>query len=101
PPAVLSAGIAVFGLASLACGLAPSFAVLLVARAAQAVGGAVAVCAALELLPREVRSERRAAAVWAAAGAFGAAAGPAVGGALTETISWQAIFLVQVPLALV
>ena len=38
--------------------------------------------------------------MWAAAGALGAAAGPALGGLLTQTISWQAIFIVQVPLAI-
>jgi MFS family permease len=101
PHLVCLAGIAVFAVASLMCGLAGSFSVLLAARAVQAVGGAAAVCAALELLPRQVGSERRAAAIWAAAGAFGAAAGPAAGGALTESINWQAIFLAQVPIALV
>ena len=54
--------------------------------------------AALELLPAELDSERRAARVWATAGAIGAALGPAVGGLLTELISWESIFLVQVPL---
>jgi MFS family permease len=101
PQVVCMAGIAVFAVASLACGLAGSFTMLLVARAVQALGGAAAVCAALELLPREVGSERRATAIWAGAGALGAAAGPAIGGALTETINWQAIFLAQVPIALV
>ena len=57
--------------------------------------------AALELLPATVGSERRAAAVWATAGATGAALGPAVGGILTELVSWQSIFLLQVPVALV
>ncbi len=54
----------------------------------------------LELLPATVGSERRAAAVWALAGATGAALGPAVGGLLTELVSWQSIFLVQAPLAI-
>jgi MFS family permease len=93
-------GVAVFGAASLGCALAPGFDWLLAFRAGQAVGGAVAVCAALELLSVAAGSEQRAAAVWAAAGGLGAAAGPAIGGLLTETISWQAIFIVQVPLAL-
>jgi MFS family permease len=93
------AGLAVFGLSSLACGIAPSLAVLLVARCVQAIGGAAAVCGALELLPAELDSERSAARVWAAAGALGAALGPAAGGLLTELVSWQSIFLVQVPLA--
>jgi MFS family permease len=91
-------GLLVFGVASLGCGLASSLAVLLAARCVQAAGGAAAVCGALELLPAELDSERRAARVWATAGAIGAALGPAVGGLLTELISWESIFLVQVPL---
>ena len=91
------AGLAVFGAASLGCGLAPTLGVLLASRCLQAVGGAAAVCGALELLPAELGSERDAARVWAAAGALGAALGPAVGGLLTELVSWQSIFLVQVP----
>ncbi len=66
----------------------------------QALGGAAAVTAALELLPATVGSERRAAAVWASAGATGAALGPAIGGILTELVSWQSIFLLQVPVAI-
>ncbi len=50
--------------------------------------------------PAVVGSERRAASVWARAGVLGAAIGPAVGGLLTELISWQSIFIVQVPPAL-
>ena len=50
-------------------------------------------------MPYAVGSERRAATVWATAGAIGAALGPAAGGLLTELVSWQSIFLVQVPLA--
>jgi predicted MFS family arabinose efflux permease len=94
-------GLAVFAASSLACGLAPSIEVLILARAAQAIGGAAAVCASLELMPALYGSERAAARTWAAAGATGAALGPAVGGLLTELVSWQSIFLLQVPIALV
>ena len=58
------------------------------------------VVAALVLLPPLVASQRRAVAVWVAAGTVGAALGPAAGGVLTETISWRAVFAVQAPLAL-
>jgi len=93
-------GLILFAAASLLCGLASGIGLLLAARCAQAAGGAAAVCAALELLPRAAGSEARAARDWAAAGAIGAALGPGVGGLLTELVSWQSIFLVQVPIAL-
>ena len=98
PARVTSAGLAVFALGGLLCGLSTSLAPLIAARCLQAIGGAAAVTGALELLPFAVGSERRAAAVWATAGAIGAALGPAAGGLLTELVSWQSIFLVQVPL---
>ena len=100
PARVTLAGLTVFALASLACGLSDGIELLIAARCVQAIGGAGAVCGALELLPAVCGSERRAATVWAGAGAAGAALGPGVGGLLTELISWQSIFLVQVPLSL-
>lgn len=93
-------GLAGFAAASLTCALAPSLSVLIGARAVQGLAGAAAVCAALELLPAVTGGEREAARAWAAAGVVGAALGPAVGGLLTELLSWQTIFIVQVPLAL-
>lgn len=96
-----AAGLVVFAAASLACGIATSIEVLLGARCVQAAGGAAAVCAALELMPSALGSERRAARAWATAGATGAALGPGIGGLLTELVSWESIFLVQVPVALV
>ncbi len=100
PARLTTGGLMVFGAASLVCGLAPSIEVLLVARCAQAVGGAAAVCASLELMPAVYGSERSAARAWAAAGAAGAALGPGIGGLLTELISWESIFLAQVPVAM-
>ena len=89
-----------FVLASLACAVAPSLGLLIAARAAQGVAGAVAVAAALELLVLTA-GRRRALALWAGAGVLGAALGPAVGGVLTEALSWEAMFALQVPLGLV
>ncbi|HEX7294096.1 MAG TPA: MFS transporter [Solirubrobacterales bacterium] len=94
-------GLAVFAGASLACGLSAELGTLIAARCVQALGGAAAVTAALELLPATTGSERRAVAIWAAAGATGAALGPAIGGLLTELVSWESIFLLQVPVAIV
>jgi MFS family permease len=98
---VCSFGLVVFAAASLLCATASHFEWLLVGRGIQAIGGACAVCAALELLAARFDSDAGAAPFWTASGAIGAAAGPAIGGALTDLISWRAIFAVQVPLAVI
>ncbi len=100
PGRAASFGLAVFAGASLACAGSSELSTLIAARCVQALGGALAVTAVLELLPATVGSERRATLVWASAGATGAALGPAIGGLLTELVSWQSIFLVQVPVAI-
>ena len=76
PGRAAAVGLAVFAGAGLACGLSDQLSTLIVARCVQALGGAAAVTAVLELLPATVGSERRATAVWASAGATGAALGP-------------------------
>ncbi len=100
PGRAAAIGLAVFAGAGIACGLSEHLSTLIAARCVQALGGAAAVTAVLELLPATVGSERRAVAVWAMAGATGAALGPAVGGLLTELVSWQSIFLIQAPIAI-
>lgn len=94
-------GLAVFAGGSLVCGLATGLEPLLVGRAVQAAGGAVAVVGALELMVSTFGDDRRAIATWVGAGAIGAAVGPGLGGVLTELVSWQSIFLIQVPVAIV
>ncbi len=101
PRAAFAAGALIFAAASLACGLAPSFWVLVGARSVQAVGGALLVVSALALLSETTGSDARAAHVWVLAGVLGAALGPSFGGVVTQVIGWEAIFFVQVPLALV
>jgi predicted MFS family arabinose efflux permease len=98
PAPLCAAGIAVFAAASAACALAGSIEVLIVARCVQALGGAFALVGCLELLVA-ASDERRGIARWIAAGVIGTAAGPVAGGLLTEAIAWQAIFIVQVPVA--
>ncbi|HEU5267854.1 MAG TPA: MFS transporter, partial [Jatrophihabitans sp.] len=93
-----AAGIAVFAAASLTCALAGSMQTLIAARCVQALGGAFALVGCLELLVA-MTDERRGVYWWITAGVVGTAAGPVVGGLLTEAISWQAIFAVQVPVA--
>lgn len=100
PGRIAAIGLAVFAGASLACGLSNDLASLIFARAIQGIGGAATVTAALELLSLTLGSNRRAIPLWVGAGAIGAALGPAVGGLLTEFVSWQSIFLVQVPVCI-
>lgn len=89
-------GVALFGLSSLACGLVNSMEPLLVLRAVQAVGAAATLVGAFELLDGGRPGPGR--RIWFTASIFGAAIGPALGGALTEAFDWRAIFLAQVPL---
>lgn len=91
-------GIAVFAAASAWCALAGSIDVLIAARCVQALGGALALVGCLELLVEEL-GEARGVATWVTAGVIGTATGPVAGGLLTQAISWQAIFVVQVPFA--
>jgi MFS family permease len=91
--------IVLFVCACIACAAAPSLGVLIAARAAQGLFGAVAVAAALELLVLAAGRDR-AVLLWAAAGVLGAAIGPALGGFLTEGLSWQWMFALQAPVAL-
>ena len=100
PGRTAALGLAIFAGGSLACGLATGLGPLLTGRVVQAVGGALAVTAALELLIAARADERQGIAFWVGAGAIGAALGPGIGGFLTELVSWQSIFLVQVPVAL-
>ncbi len=98
-PRILTAvGIAVFAGASAWCAVAGSIDALIAARCVQALGGALALVGCLELLVAE-HGERRGLATWVTAGVVGTATGPVAGGLLTEAISWQAIFVVQVPFA--
>lgn len=99
-PRILSAiGIALFAGASAWCAVASSIEMLIVARCLQANGGALALIGCLELLVAH-RGERRGVATWVAAGVIGTAIGPVAGGLLTQSISWQSIFIVQVPIAM-
>ena len=98
PRVLTAAGIAVFAAASAWCAVAGSIDVLIAARCIQALGGAFALVGCLELLVAAY-DERRGVAVWVMAGVIGTATGPFAGGLLTEAISWQAIFVVQVPFA--
>ncbi|MEU6142971.1 MFS transporter [Streptomyces sp. NPDC047081] len=101
---VVLAGLAVFGAASLACGLAPGIPVLVAARVAQGVGAALLLPGTLAIISRafpDDAARARAIGVWAGIGSLALPAGPLLGGALTEAFGWRAIFLLNVPIVLV
>ena len=101
PALVFGVGTVAFAVASLVCGLVPSFGVLVAGRALQGVAGAAVVCAALQLLTKVTGADASAARVWILAGIAGAALGPAAGGILTQLLGWESIFIVQAPAVLV
>ena len=99
---MLVTGLALYGLASLAGGLATGAPVQLAARAVQGLGGALVSPSTLALINttfREGRDRNRALSIWGGAGAAGLVVGVLLGGVLTRAFGWQAVFFVNVPLA--
>jgi EmrB/QacA subfamily drug resistance transporter len=97
---IFLAGLVVFTIASLFAGLAWSEASLIGARTFQGLGAAIITPAALSILSTtfvEGRERNIALGVWGAVGGFGAAAGVLLGGILTDALSWEWIFFVNVP----
>lgn len=100
PARVGAGGLVLFGGASAVCAASSSLSLLLVARGVQAVGGAAALVAAFAVLEPRGAAGARGRHLWLGAAVLAAAAGPALGGALTQALSWRWIFLVQIPVAL-
>jgi EmrB/QacA subfamily drug resistance transporter len=92
-------GIAVFTTASFLCGIAWNVATLDIARALQGVGGAALFATALALIGAEYQGPERgrAIAVWGSTVGLAVAAGPLLGGIITDSLSWRWIFFVNVP----
>jgi len=100
---VFVVGLAVFSVASLLCALAPDPTFLNLSRALQGVGGAIMFAVSLALVAQEFPSgsERgMAMGIYGATIGISVAIGPLVGGALTDGISWESVFLINVPVGL-
>jgi MFS family permease len=99
---LFTVGIGIFTAASAAAALAPGMGELIAARAVQGVGAAILMPLTLTLLSAAVRPERRGVAfgIWGGVNGLAVATGPLIGGTLTEHLSWQWIFWVNVPVGL-
>jgi MFS transporter, DHA2 family, methylenomycin A resistance protein len=100
---IFMAGFAIFTAASLVCAVAPSAAILIVARALQGAGAAILVPNSLALLNHAYPNAKErgpAVGIWAAGASLALTAGPLVGGALIALVGWRSIFLVNLPIGL-
>ncbi len=98
---VFGVGIAVFAVASIGCALAPSVEWLIAARCMQGIGGALATPGSLSLLSAAYSGDARGKAIglWSGFSALTSAAGPIIGGWLTQTFSWRYVFVINLPIA--
>src|SRR3954463_14104834 len=97
---IFTIGLIVFTVSSLACGLSSSATELIAARAVQGVGSALMMPATLSIITATfaVRERGTAIGIWAGVSAMALAIGPLLGGIITEHISWNWIFYVNVPI---
>jgi len=96
------AGVTLFSVASLLCGIAPTAGLLVFARVLQAVGAAALLPASLALVLAAFPPERRASAVatWGAVGGLAAAIGPSLGSVVIDKLGWPWVFFINLPLGL-
>ena len=98
------AGAAILAAASVACALAPTIGMLIVARVVTGAGAALLLPASLAIVSvvwPEQATRRRAIGIWASCNGLAFVVGPTIGGLLIEHLGWPSVFLLSVPLALV
>lgn len=100
---VFMSGLVVFSVGSLLCSLAPNLSLLVIFRMVQAVGGSMLNPVAMSIITNtftDARERARAIGVWGAVVGISMAAGPLVGGLLVQSVSWRAIFWINLPVGL-
>lgn len=98
---IVLAGLGLFGLASLVCGLAPGVGVLIAGRAVQGLGAALLLPGTLAVITHafpDQAEQARAIGIWAGVSALALPIGPLVGGALVSGLGWRTIFLINIPI---
>lgn len=100
---IFGAGIVLFTVASLACGLAPDAGFLIAARAVQGIGGALMVPGSLSIISANFPPETRGQAIglWSAFSTMTTLGGPIIGGVLADAGQWRPIFFINVPLSII
>lgn len=97
-------GLVIFTIASFICGIAPNLEILIAGRAFQGIGAAALVPGSLSILANtfpESKEKAKAIGIWAAISGIALVAGPVLGGLLVDSMGWQSVFFLNVPIGVV
>jgi DHA2 family methylenomycin A resistance protein-like MFS transporter len=97
-------GLSVFTIASIVCALAPGLEVLIAGRTVQGIGAAVVIPGSLAILTHtfhDPSDKAKAIGIWSGISGLALIAGPVVGGLLVDTLGWQSVFFLNVPLGII